>query len=65
MESMSLEGRTEPNLVFETAVDDDRGRIQTGDRVVLIIEDDADYARILLATAHEKGFKGLIAPHGS
>ncbi|MEO8429044.1 MAG: response regulator, partial [Verrucomicrobiota bacterium] len=40
-------------------------RIQPGDQVVLIVEDDADYARILLATAHEKGFKGLIAPHGA
>src|SRR5581483_377829 len=48
----------------EITVDDDRGRIEPGDRVVLIVEDDANFARIMLDIAHEKGFKGIVAPGG-
>jgi CheY-like chemotaxis protein len=36
-----------------------------GDRVVLIVEDDPNYARVLLDMAHEKSFKAVIASHGS
>ena len=32
--------------------------IAEGDRVVLIVEDDVNFARILLDMAHDKGFKG-------
>jgi signal transduction histidine kinase/CheY-like chemotaxis protein len=42
-------------------VDDDRDRLEVGDRPVLIIEDDADFARILLQTARERGFKAVVA----
>jgi CheY-like chemotaxis protein/HAMP domain-containing protein len=45
-------------------VGDDRHGIQPGDRVVLIVEDDIKFARILLDTAHEKGFKALVADTG-
>ncbi|MGI8966717.1 MAG: ATP-binding protein, partial [Limisphaerales bacterium] len=47
------------------SVDDDHGKIESGDRVLLIIEDDLAYARILLEMAHETGFKAVIAPRGS
>jgi HAMP domain-containing protein/CheY-like chemotaxis protein/signal transduction histidine kinase len=47
-----------------TEVPDDRAEIQQDDRVLLIVEDDAGFARILLDTAREKGFKGLIALRG-
>jgi HAMP domain-containing protein/CheY-like chemotaxis protein len=50
---------------IEQAIDDDRGRISKGDKVVLIVEDDPNYARILLEMAHEKGFKAVVAPRGS
>ena len=49
---------------MQNEVDDDRGAIQPGDRVLLIIEDDSIFARILLDLAHEKGFKALVAPTG-
>ncbi|MEO7299567.1 MAG: HAMP domain-containing protein [Verrucomicrobiota bacterium] len=51
--------------VIETTVDDDRGRIESGDRVVLIVEDDLNYARILLEAAHSKGFRGIVASRGA
>ena len=44
--------------------DDDRDAIEPGDRVVLIIENDANFAKILLDMAREKGFKGLVALDG-
>ena len=35
--------------------------IQPGDRVLLIVEDDLNFAPILLDVAREKGFKGMVA----
>jgi len=48
--------------IFEIA--DDRGTVEPGERLVLIVEDDALFAQILLDLAHEKGFKGLVAGRG-
>ncbi|MDB4905335.1 MAG: ATP-binding region ATPase domain protein [Gemmatimonadetes bacterium] len=44
--------------------EDDRDEIEDGDRVVLIIENDVNFSKILLEMAHEKGFKGLNALDG-
>ncbi|HEY0997635.1 MAG TPA: HAMP domain-containing protein, partial [Gemmatimonadaceae bacterium] len=44
--------------------DDDRDGIEPGDRVVLVIENDATFARVLLDMAREKGFRGLVALDG-
>jgi HAMP domain-containing protein/signal transduction histidine kinase/CheY-like chemotaxis protein len=49
----------------ETTIEDDRGKIESGDKVLLIVEDDANYGRILLEMAHEKGFKGVVAQRGT
>ena len=46
-------------------VADDRNNIKPGDRVALIIEDDAPFAQVLLDIAHEGGFKGVVASQGS
>jgi HAMP domain-containing protein/CheY-like chemotaxis protein/signal transduction histidine kinase len=46
--------------VVERAVNDDRGAIQPGDRILLIVEDDPHFAEILLDLARERGFKGLV-----
>ncbi len=43
---------------------DDREEIRAGDTVLLIIEDDPHYARILLGIARTKGFKAVIANRG-
>jgi hypothetical protein len=45
-------------------VADDRDHIQPGDRTLLIIEDDINFAPIVLDLARNKGFKGLIALQG-
>jgi CheY-like chemotaxis protein/signal transduction histidine kinase/HAMP domain-containing protein len=46
------------------ALADDREEINPDDRSILIIEDDADFSKILLEQCHAKGFKALIAPSG-
>jgi CheY-like chemotaxis protein/signal transduction histidine kinase len=49
----------------EEHVADDREIIEPGDAVLLIVEDDPHYARILLGLAREKGFRGLVATKGA
>jgi CheY-like chemotaxis protein len=44
-----------------SAIADDRENIEQGDRILLIIEDDVNFARIMLDMAREQGFKGLVA----
>jgi HAMP domain-containing protein/CheY-like chemotaxis protein/signal transduction histidine kinase len=46
-------------------VPDDRELIKEGDPVLLIVEDDPHYARVLLGLARDKGFKGLVAMRGN
>jgi len=45
-------------------VDDDREHLREGDRVLLIIEDDVKFARIMVGMAREKGFKAVVATRG-
>jgi CheY-like chemotaxis protein len=52
------------NIVEELVIDDDRNFIKDGDALLLIIEDDLTFARILLDLAHEKGLKALVALRG-
>jgi HAMP domain-containing protein/CheY-like chemotaxis protein/signal transduction histidine kinase len=49
----------------EEVVPDDRETLQMGDRILLIVEDDPHYARVLLGLAREKGFKGIVAHRGN
>src|SRR6185295_18294778 len=67
--------RREPGHTFEplapidlstigSAVPDDRDGIAAGDRVLLIIENDLNFAPILLDAARQKGFKGIVAVRG-
>ena len=48
----------------EERIPDDRKHISPDDLVVLIVEDDPHYARVLLGLARDKGFKGLVATRG-
>jgi CheY-like chemotaxis protein len=44
---------------------DNRDVIQPGDRILLIVEDDPGFAKILLDLAREKGFRGIVARRGA
>ncbi|MEH2207515.1 MAG: HAMP domain-containing protein [Nostoc sp.] len=46
-------------------ITDDRTTIERGDRVLLIVEDDVNFARILLDMAQQQGFKVIAAQTGS
>jgi CheY-like chemotaxis protein len=46
-------------------VPDDRRNIQPGDAVLLIVEDDPHYARIMVDLAHDRGLKVLVAARGA
>ena len=52
-------------LTREAQIEDDRHDIEAGDPVLLIIEDDPHYARILLGLARDKGFKGIVTGKGA
>ncbi|SBW00464.1 Signal transduction histidine kinase [uncultured Alphaproteobacteria bacterium] len=56
--------RTEPPPAAPDDVPDDRRNLGADDRVLLIVEDDANFAAILRDLAHERGFKCLIASEG-
>jgi HAMP domain-containing protein/signal transduction histidine kinase/DNA-binding response OmpR family regulator len=62
--TVGLELELDPALLAVPEVPDDREAIEEGDRVVLIVEDDADFARTELEVARERGFKGLVALRG-
>jgi hypothetical protein len=44
---------------------DDRHTVAPGESVVLIVEDDPHFARLMMGAAREKGFKVLVASRGT
>jgi HAMP domain-containing protein/CheY-like chemotaxis protein/signal transduction histidine kinase len=74
--AMNVPERTLPTLPVQLAkltvseepaqnVPDDRENLQPEDTVLLIVEDDPHYARVLCDLSHDKGFKVLVARRGS
>ena len=51
--------------VSHNEVGDDRDDLQSGDRTLLIVENDIGFARLLLDAARERGFKGLVTSLGA
>jgi CheY-like chemotaxis protein len=49
----------------EVRIKDDRADIERGDAVLLIVEDDPHYARVLCDLSRDKGFKVLVAMTGA
>lgn len=47
-----------------SVIEDDSQNIGPEDRVVLIIEDDVSFAKVLLDIARSRGFKGIVAQQG-
>ncbi|HEX4572432.1 MAG TPA: response regulator, partial [Dongiaceae bacterium] len=46
-------------------IPDDRLDLEPGDMVLLIVEDDPHYARVMVGLAHDNGFKVLVAHKGA
>jgi CheY-like chemotaxis protein len=52
-------------MVEEMVVDDDRNLVTREDRVLLIVDDDATFARIMVDLAHNRGMKVVVALRGA
>ena len=50
--------------VIPSAIPDDRDTITGSDKVILMIEDDTNFARSLLDYTRSKGYKGVVAVRG-
>ena len=64
----SMAAEFSPSVLAEFPVEqipDDRDNLQPDDAVLLVVEDDAHYARILCDLSRAKGFKVLIASRGA
>ncbi|MDR6112670.1 CheY-like chemotaxis protein [Paenibacillus sp. SORGH_AS338] len=54
----------EEQMIIPQPLADDRDRLSKNDKVILIIEDDVNFAKILLEMARGRGFKALVAMQG-
>ncbi|MEO8596584.1 MAG: HAMP domain-containing protein, partial [Candidatus Solibacter sp.] len=61
---LPLPSSTPVVVVHDIEIDDDRNLIHPGDAVLLIIEDDVTFARILIDMAHDRGLRALVALRG-
>ncbi|WNS42980.1 response regulator [Paenibacillus sp. MMS20-IR301] len=59
-----MSGDATPAPLVPVIVDDDRDSLTGNDKVLLIVEDDESFAKILLGMARGRGFKGLVALQG-
>ena len=57
-------GKRRPRSPAEFTLADDRASILPGEKSVLIIEDDRDFAQWLLDVARANGFKAVVTPRG-
>ncbi|RMZ59849.1 response regulator [Chryseobacterium nematophagum] len=55
-----------PNSVIDipSRIVDDRKAITVGDKVILIVEDDVNFAKALLTYAHTQNYKGVVIDRG-
>ncbi|UII79326.1 response regulator [Flagellimonas sp. CMM7] len=49
---------------LEAVIADDRDQLQQGDKTLLVVEDDLQFAKVLLDQARENGFKVLVTDQG-
>ncbi|PXY43543.1 histidine kinase [Flavobacterium hydrophilum] len=52
------------SAVIPEEVEDDRDSISENDKVILIVEDDINFAKSLLAFSRKKGYKAVVAVRG-
>ncbi|HKR08088.1 MAG TPA: response regulator, partial [Gemmatimonadaceae bacterium] len=60
----ALQYQPERRAVPQTVIADDRDAVEEGDRTVLIIENDQNFAKVLLDMARDKGYKGVVELDG-
>ena len=66
--TMQLPAANVPIVLPEHAIEhipDDRTKIEPGNSILLIVEDDPHYCRVLVDLARDKGFKVLVAMRGA
>jgi CheY-like chemotaxis protein/signal transduction histidine kinase/HAMP domain-containing protein len=59
----ALQAATQERIIEQ--LPDDRLNLEAGDTILLIVEDDPHYARVLVDLARDKGFKVLVAARGA
>lgn len=52
------------STVIPEAIPDDRNNLASADKVILIVEDDTNFAKSLLDYSRKKGYKGIVAVRG-
>lgn len=52
------------SLTIPDEIEDDRESIQENDKVILIVEDDINFAKSLLTFSRKRGYKGVVAVRG-
>ena len=60
----ALQYRAERRAIPQTVIPDDRELIEEGDRTVLVIENDQNFAKVLLDMARDKGYKAVVELDG-
>nr|WP_315257602.1 response regulator [uncultured Flavobacterium sp.] len=50
--------------IIPEEIEDDRSSILEGDKVILIVEDDINFAKSLLSFSRQKGYKAIVAVRG-
>ncbi|MDB5613479.1 MAG: putative sensory histidine kinase, partial [Devosia sp.] len=63
--SMGELGGVATNAANEVVDSDDRNDLQPGDKVILIVEDDPTFGRVLLSVARSAGLKAVLSTAGS
>ncbi len=60
-----LQDVPDPEVILVNEAGDDRDNIGPGDPVLLIVENDLAFARLILESARERGFKGIVTSLGA
>src|SRR5262249_5006861 len=66
--TIQLPAAVAPTVLTERVsehIPDGRPKIEPGDSILLIVEDDPHYCRVLVDLARDKGFKVLVAMRGA
>ncbi|HEY1008206.1 MAG TPA: HAMP domain-containing protein, partial [Sphingobacteriaceae bacterium] len=65
LQKIDLYSQSDKNVtkteIVETTIDDDKHHIKAGDRVVLVVEDDLRFTRIMIDKLHDHDLKAVVA----